>query len=98
MRSYTRPMRRFAALVSILSRLGAASAEAAGRVPVGFFGMGVDGAMFRDDVDQDGEFGVMTGGGVESVITEVNWNFLQPHEDQAPDFTRTDRLVLNAAK
>src|SRR5690349_2676328 len=98
MRSYTRPMRRTAALVAVLCLLGTASAEAAARVPFGFFGMSVDGAMFRHDVDQAGEFGTMTRAGVESIITEVNWNFLQPHEDTPPDFTRTDRVVLNAAK
>ncbi|MCW2992284.1 MAG: endo,4-beta-xylanase [Solirubrobacterales bacterium] len=91
-------MRRFAALAAFACLLAAPSADAAQRVPFGFFGMSVDGAMFRQDVDQAAEFATMTHVGVESVITEVNWNFLQPHEDQPPDFSRTDRLVLNAAR
>lgn len=98
MRSYTRPMRRIAPLVALCCLLCAPSAGAAARVPQGFFGMSVDGAMFRTDINQSREFGVMTRAGVESVITEVNWNFLQPDEDVPPDFTRTDRLVGNAAK
>lgn len=98
MRSYTRPMRRTAALAALLCLLAASAAEAAPRVPMGFFGMSVDGAMFRTDIDQRREFGVMTRVGVESIITEVNWNFLQPQEGVPPDFTRTDRVVGNAAR
>jgi hypothetical protein len=91
-------MRRTAALAAFCCLLAAPSAGAAAKVPFGFFGMSVDGAMFRHDVDQAGEFGTMTRAGVESVITEVNWNFLQPHENQPPDWSRTDRVVLNAAR
>jgi hypothetical protein len=98
MRSYTRPMRRTAALVVFFCLLCVPAAGAAQRVPMGFFGMTVDGALFRHDVDQAREFGRMTRVGVESLITEVNWNFLQPHEDQPPDFTRIDRVVLHAAQ
>lgn len=98
MRSYTRPMRRTAALAALLCLLCAGTAGAAQRVPFGFFGMTVDGPMFRHDVDQAREFGRMTRVGVEAVNTEVNWNFLQPHEDQPPDFARTDKVVRNAAR
>ncbi|MFL5845357.1 MAG: cellulase family glycosylhydrolase [Solirubrobacteraceae bacterium] len=91
-------MRRTAALVAFLCLLAAPSAGAATRVPFGFFGMSVEGALFRHDVDQAQEFGQMTHAGVESVLTEVNWNFLQPREDEEPDFTRIDRVVLNAAQ
>lgn len=98
MRSYTRPMRRIAPLIALCCLLATPSAGAAPRVPQGFFGMSVDGAMFRTDLDQRREFGVMTRAGVESVITEVNWNFLQPRKDVPPDFTRIDRVVLNAAR
>jgi hypothetical protein len=91
-------VRRISYLTALCCLLGAPAAGAAQRVPPGFFGMSVDGAMFRHDIDQAAEFGRMTRVGVESIITEVNWNFLQPHEDQPPDFTRTDRVVLNAAR
>jgi hypothetical protein len=91
-------MRRIAPLIALCLLAAAPAAGAAAPVPQGFFGMSVDGAMFRHDVNQSREFGVMTRAGVESVITEINWNFLQPHEDVPPDFTRTDRLVLNAAR
>lgn len=91
-------MRRFVPLVALLCLLAAPSAHAAARVPFGFFGMSVDGAMFRSDVNQAAEFGRITRVGAEAIITEVNWNFIQPHEDQAPNWSRTDRVVLNAAK
>ncbi|MEO6496044.1 MAG: hypothetical protein ABIO51_01040 [Solirubrobacteraceae bacterium] len=91
-------MRRTAALIAFACLSFAPSAGAALSVPAGFFGMTVDGALFRADLGQRKQFGLMTRVGVESVITEVNWNFLQPQEDVAPDFTRTDRVVLNAAR
>lgn len=91
-------MRLLVPLAALVCLLAAPSAGAAQRVPFGFFGMSIDGAMFRHDVDQAAEFGRITRVGAESIITEVNWNFLQPHEDEPPDWTRTDRVVLNAAK
>lgn len=91
-------MRLIAAMAALACLALAPSAGAAQRVPFGFFGMSVDGAMFRPGVNQSREFATITRVGAESIITEVNWNFLQPHEDQPPDFARTDRVVLNAAR
>lgn len=91
-------MRRLVLLSTLAVLLLAPSAGAAARVPFGFFGVSIDGAMFRTGIDMNREFGVMTRAGVESVITEVNWAFLQPHEDQAPNWGRIDRVVGNAAK
>lgn len=98
MRSYTRPMSRIAALAAFACLALAPSASAAPRVPQGFFGVTVDGALFRPELDQRKQFGLMTRVGVESVIVEINWNFLQPQEDLAPDFARIDRVVGNAAR
>lgn len=91
-------MRFPAALALALCALLAPAAAAAERVPYGFLGMSVDGPLLRTDVDQAREFRLMARSGVESVIAEVNWNFLQPREDVPPDFTRTDRYVGNAAR
>jgi hypothetical protein len=90
---------RLLALLTTAAALAIAPSATAGlRVPFGFFGVSVDGAMFRPDIDQAREFRLMAGDGVESVITEVNWNFLQPSEDQPPNWTRIDRVVTNAAR
>ena len=91
-------MRLLALLVSAATLVLATSASASLRVPYGFFGVSVDGAMFRSDISQSREFGVMTQVGVESVITEVNWNFLQPSEDKPPNWHRIDRVVGNASE
>jgi hypothetical protein len=91
-------VRAIAALAALACLALAPPAHAAPRVPFGFFGMSVDGAMFRHDVDQAAEFGRITRAGVESIITEVNWSFLQPREEEPPDYARIDRLVLNAAR
>lgn len=91
-------MRPMAILAVLAGLLVAPSAGAASRVPFGFFGLSVDGPLLRADVDQAREFGRMTKAGAESVIAEVNWSFLQPHADQPPDFARTDRIALNAAR
>jgi hypothetical protein len=91
-------MRLLGTLAVVAGLLVAPSAGAAAPVPFGFFGISVDGPLFRTDVDQAHEFGLMAKAGAESVITEINWNFLQPHEDQPPNFARIDRVVLNAAK
>lgn len=85
-------------LAILLALLIAAPAAEAGRVPFGFFGVTVEGLLFREDVDQAAEFRRMAKAGVEKVIAEINWRYLQPHADQPPDFTRTDRLVRNAAR
>jgi hypothetical protein len=74
------------------------AAGAAAKVPFGFFGLTIDGPLFREDVDQDGEFLDMTKVGAEAVSVEVNWNVIQPQADVPPDFTRIDRVVRNAAR
>lgn len=77
--------------------LAAVPAAAAPRVPFGFFGVSVDGAMFDPAREVATEFDLMAGAGVESITTEVNWAFMQPSADAAPDFARSDRIVLAAA-
>ena len=91
-------MRLIGTLAALAVLALASPAGAAQRVPFGFFGVSVDGPLFRTDVDQAREFGLMARVGAESVITEVNWNFLQPQEDQPPNWTRIDRVVGNAAR
>ena len=91
-------MRRALLLTILVGLLTPAATVAAPRVPFGFFGMTVDGPLFREDLDQAGEFRRMAKAGVESAIAEINWNFLQPHENAPPDFTRIDRVVGNAAR
>jgi hypothetical protein len=91
-------MRLLGTAAVIAGLLAAPAAGAAPRVPFGFFGVSVEGALFQPEVDLPREMGLMTRVGVEAIIAEVNWNFLQPHEDQPPNFHRTDRVVLNAAR
>lgn len=91
-------MRVLTTLALLAGLLVPASAGAAPKVPFGFFGFTVDGPLFRAEVNQSREFGVMTRAGAEAIITEVNWNVLQPQEDVPPDFTRIDRVVGNAAR
>jgi len=75
-----------------------ATAGAAGKVPFGFFGATVDGPMLSAAVDPDAELGTMTASGVESVLAEFGWAVEQPTADRPPDFARTDRIVLAAAR
>lgn len=91
-------MRLLATTAVLVGLLVAPTAGAAQRVPFGFFGVSVEGALFHSDVNQAREFGLMTRVGAEAITTEVNWNFLQPHEDQPPNLHRVDRVVLNAAR
>ena len=91
-------MRCLTTLAVLAGLLVPASATAAAKVPFGFFGLTVDGALLRPEVDQAREFGLMTRVGVEAVNTEVNWNVMQPREDEPIDFTRIDRVAGNAAK
>lgn len=53
--------------------------------------------MLRPETDVPGEFGRMTQAGVESVVMELNWSVAQPAEGVAPDFARSDAIVLAAA-
>ena len=53
--------------------------------------------MFSPLIDINAEFGLMTASGVESIETEFNWAAEQRTAGAAPDFTRTDRIVLAAA-
>jgi hypothetical protein len=54
--------------------------------------------MFSPDIDVAREFGLMARTGVEAVETEFNWAVEQPSADAPPDFARTDRIVLAAAR
>lgn len=81
--------------MAVLAVVG--SAEAAPSVPVGFFGVAVEGPMLRLETDVTGEFGRMTSAGVESIVTEFNWAAEQPTAGTPPDFARTDPIVLAAA-
>jgi hypothetical protein len=91
-------MRLLPTAAVLLGLLFVPAAGAAQRVPFGFFGVSVEGALFQPGVDQAREFGLMTRVGAEAITTEVNWNFLQPDADTPPNFKRTDRVVLNAAR
>lgn len=91
-------MRLAGALIAAACLLAPPAAQARARVPFGFFGMSVEGAMFAPHVDQSREFGRIARAGVESIITEVNWNFLQPREDEAPNWARPDSVVRTAAR
>lgn len=82
----------------VLLAVAAASAPAAPRVPQGFLGVAADGPMFDPGFDVAGELGRMTRAGVESIVTEVNWAAEQPARGRPPDFSRTDRIVLEAAR
>lgn len=75
-----------------------AASPAAARVPHGFTGVAVTGPMFHTDVDVEAEFALMARSGVGSVVAEFNWAVEQPTEGEAPDFSRTDRIVLAAAR
>jgi arabinogalactan endo-1,4-beta-galactosidase len=90
-------MRLLPTAAVLVGLLVAPATSAAASVPFGFFGVSADGPLLASSVDVTGEFGRMTSIGAESIITEVNWNFMQPQADQPPDFTRTDRIVLAAA-
>ncbi|MCW2966345.1 MAG: endo,4-beta-xylanase [Solirubrobacteraceae bacterium] len=90
-------MRLLATAAVLVGLLAAPATGAAATVPQGFFGMSVDGPMLSSTIDAGTQFGRMTAVGVESVISEVNWNVMQPDKDVAPDFARTDRIVLAAA-
>ena len=77
--------------------LAAAPAAGAIRVPQRFLGVSALGPIFEPGIDVPGEFELMTRAGVESVLTEFNWALQQPAADAAPDFARTDAIVLAAA-
>ncbi|MDX6665681.1 MAG: polysaccharide biosynthesis protein PslG [Solirubrobacteraceae bacterium] len=91
-------MRLIAAAAVLVGLIAASPAGAAQRVPYRFFGVSVDGAMLAPSIDQAHEFGVMTKVGVEAITVEVNWNFLQPKQDRPPNYSRVDRVMLNAAR
>jgi arabinogalactan endo-1,4-beta-galactosidase len=90
-------MRLLPTAAVLLGLLAGPIASSSARVPFGFLGMSVDGPMLAPALDAPTQFGRMTAVGVESVISEVNWNVIQPQADVAPDFARTDRIVLAAA-
>jgi hypothetical protein len=88
---------RFAVLVmaSVLLLLVATpSAEAARRVPHGFYGVMWDGAATRvPESLQTEQWDLMARSGVESVRTAFSWAKAQPADGQVPNFAGTDRLV-----
>lgn len=89
---------RVLALAAVVIGLLAAPSASPAAVPMGFFGFSVEGALFRPEVNMSAQFSRMTKVGAEAVMTEVNWNFMQPEEDRPPDFTRIDRVMLNASR
>ena len=60
-------MRLLPTAAVLLGLLFVPSAGAAQRVPFGFFGVSVDGALFRHDVNQSREFATMTRAGAEAI-------------------------------
>lgn len=87
-------------IAAVLLAALAAAAPAAGsaHVPRGFFGVSVGGVMYDPGVDLDGEFARMAAAGVQSVVTDFSWSVEQPQAGVAPDFSRSDAMVLAAAR
>ncbi len=83
-----------------LAALGALApvVEAAPQTPRGFFGVMYDGVgLAASDAKQDGQHALMARSGVETVRVGFVWEFLQPNEGDAFDFSYTDRYVRYAA-
>jgi hypothetical protein len=66
-------------------------------VPQGFLGANVSGPMLASGVGAEGEFGVMTRAGVESVRLPLFWAAMQPSPDGPIDFSVSDRVIGGAA-
>src|SRR4051794_3980824 len=88
---------RYAAAL-LLALVLAAPACASRQVPRGFFGVSASGVLFYPWIDVANEFSRMDSAGAESVITEFAWSVEQQQEDKPPDFSRTDPIVLEAAR
>lgn len=91
-------MRLIASVATAAALVAASAAPAAAAVPRDFVGVAVTGPMFLPEVDTETEFALMQRSGVGSIVTEFNWAVEQPAADAPPDFARTDRIVLAAAR
>jgi hypothetical protein len=89
-------MRRAVSLAALLFLL-AAAAPAAAAVPRNWLGVDVDGPM-TDGTDRDGEWALIPGAGATTVRTAFYWSQGQPTGPASTDFSRTDRVVLTAAR
>jgi hypothetical protein len=86
-------------LVATLCLLAPAPASAARRlVPAGWLGVVADGPLTAPGFAADGEWDRLAGSGAESVRTAFYWRELQPGGASDADFSRTDPVVLAAAK
>jgi polysaccharide biosynthesis protein PslG len=92
-------MIRLVVLVATLSLLAPAPASAARRlVPAGWLGVVADGPLTAPDFAADGEWDRLASSGAESVRTAFYWRDIQPGGPGDADFSRTDPVVLAAAK
>jgi hypothetical protein len=91
-------MRITTALLVALALAAAAPAAAKRVVPRGFFGVSAGGVIFDPRTDVPLEFDRMASVGVESVITDFAWSVEQPRPGTPPDFSRTDPIVMQAAR
>lgn len=90
-------MRLLTVLIATLAL--AAPAEAARKVPPGFYGITYDGELRDASAGyQDRAWGLMAKNGVESARAVFSWAWAQLTKDQAFDFSRSDRVVRDAAK
>jgi hypothetical protein len=87
----------FAACLLAISLAAAPTADAARKVPRGFFGTVFDGPIKSAAPNLiDGEFGRMDSAGVESVRTNFTWGDVQPARGTTT-FAKTDLIVGAAA-
>jgi hypothetical protein len=95
----TPPMLRLVVLVATLCLLAPAPASAARRtVPTGWLGVVADGPLTAPGFAADGEWDRLAGSGAESVRTAFYWREIQPAGPGDADFSRTDPVVLAAAR
>jgi hypothetical protein len=94
-----RPLIRTAlALVAILV-LGTGTAHAARSVPQGFFGVNTSGNIeVAPSKVWTAHWDKLASGGAESVRVLFNWDLAQNHGPGSTNWTRNDRIVMNAAK
>lgn len=108
----SRAMKRSLVLAAVLWLAVIGTANAARKVPQGFFGVMADGVLLdRTDAQLAHEFDLMQQNGVESVRIVVYWDELQPNGPGSPlqpgfvmgrdnvptTFAATDRLFAQAA-
>jgi hypothetical protein len=87
-------------IASVLAVAGLATAPAAqARVPEGFFGVTWDReATHAPEAEQDAQWALMAGHGVETVRIVFSWARAQPVPGQPFDFGETDRVVARATR